>query len=90
MFQSFQVVKQANGLKSLYSFHRLHRCALSGCSSEPPGRAFGFSPLAALRGAGGDLGEPVHLIELVGAGPQNEFIDAHVSLTLDRFFHGGI
>src|SRR3990170_4942332 len=37
--------------------------------------------------AGGDFREPVHLVEIVGARPENEFINAHIALTLDRLFH---
>src|SRR5688572_432922 len=40
--------------------------------------------------AGGNFGEPVHLIQIVGARPQDEFIDSHVGLTLDRLLHRGI
>jgi len=38
-------------------------------------------------GAGGDFREPVQLIEIVGAGPENEFINAHIALVFDRLFH---
>lgn len=38
-------------------------------------------------GAGGDFREPVHLVEIVGARPENEFINAHIALALDRLFH---
>ena len=40
-----------------------------------------------LSGAGRNFSEPVHLIQIVGARPQDEFIDSHVGLTLDRLFH---
>src|SRR3972149_9517152 len=38
-------------------------------------------------GAGGDFREPVHLVEIVGAWAENEFINAHIALALDRLFH---
>ncbi len=62
----------------------------SNCSNERAGQALEFGTLAALSGAGGDFGEPVHLFQLIGAWPQNEFIDSHVGLPLDRLFHCGI
>jgi hypothetical protein len=80
-------VKHAGGFKSFHSFPYALR---SNCSNERAGQAVEFRTLAALSGAGGDFGEPVHLIQFVGAWAQNEFIDSHVGLTLDRFFHRGI
>jgi hypothetical protein len=83
-------VKQASGFKSFYSFPPLHYALRSNCSNERAGQALEFRTLAALSGAGGDFGEPIHLFQLICAWPQNEFIDSHVGLTLDRLFHCGI
>jgi hypothetical protein len=38
-------------------------------------------------GAGSDFRVPIHLVQIVGARPENEFNNAHVALTLQRLFH---
>jgi hypothetical protein len=36
----------------------------------------------------GDFAEAIHLIKSFRTGPENEFVDAHILLALDRVFDG--
>jgi hypothetical protein len=89
-----------NTFKTIQSFkpfgeknrsRRIHRKTRKKKSEDPPqtreylkrGKIFSFELCAHSRR---HFRQPIHLVNIVGAGAQDKLVDAHIGLTFDRLF----